>query len=121
VVAHELVHVFALGHEFQRPDRDQHVSYKCENLIGYAEAMKKAQADGKTNEDLCTKPKVMVDYDFPWDCVFGRRIVRDFDTHSITNYPSLVGTNPDIVNKDPKDPENYPWRCRIHSKIPSLG
>ena len=42
MVAHELAYVFALGHEFQRPGRAQHMSYKCENMIGYAEAMKKA-------------------------------------------------------------------------------
>jgi hypothetical protein len=33
---------------------------------------------------------------------------HEFDVHSITNFPSLLGANLDIVNKDPKDPETYP-------------
>ena len=34
-----------LSHEFQRPDRDSFLTYKCKHLIGYEEAKNKADID----------------------------------------------------------------------------
>jgi hypothetical protein len=36
-IAHQIGHVLGLIHEYQRPDRDEHVQFVCSNLEGYAQ------------------------------------------------------------------------------------
>jgi hypothetical protein len=125
--------VFGFLHKFERPDRNKYMVYNCENVFGFEEAYKKARADFFSKPSLCTDPDLMDDYNFPAGKVFvkakGTEGSNQFDYHSITNYPSVLGANPDIVNKDPNNRDNYPlvakdengtkyiFQCHRHTPI----
>ncbi|KAF1959726.1 hypothetical protein CC80DRAFT_489827 [Byssothecium circinans] len=114
--AHELGHVFGLLHEHQRPDRDDYVTFSCDNMYGFDDAWKRAE--GKfTKADFCSKSMVGRPFGFQAD-EFSKDDsdstvtagisgpVYDFD--SIMHYTSDIFSDPAKTEAHPKDASYYP-------------
>ena len=56
-------HVIGLSHEHQRPDRNDYLWFKPKNLVGYDDAVKKADIDEQClfedDDTLATRIKLM--------------------------------------------------------------
>jgi hypothetical protein len=111
-VAHELGHSFGLMHEHSRGDRDNHVQFNRENLIGFDKALEKATADGFTQEELCNHFNVANNYKFDATQYYkwendGMKYSSDYAYDSIMHYNSWQSRNPAIADSDPNNPDKY--------------
>lgn len=57
-MTHELGHAIGLAHEHQRPDRDDWITFHCENLEGYDEAKSKVDGHKAFRSDLTLEERV---------------------------------------------------------------
>jgi hypothetical protein len=57
-------HVLGLVHEHQRKNAESYLSYKCENVNGYDEARKKAEAKRESMDDVCKSAGKCIKYSF---------------------------------------------------------
>ncbi|KAL1610470.1 hypothetical protein SLS60_002138 [Paraconiothyrium brasiliense] len=70
-IAHELGHVLGMSHEHQRWDRDDHILFRCDSLVGIFDAVDGLQADrpGLSEQDaldlLCTDRELAIEYGSP--------------------------------------------------------
>ncbi|KAF1964279.1 hypothetical protein BU23DRAFT_604891 [Bimuria novae-zelandiae CBS 107.79] len=130
--AHELGHVLALVHEHQRPDRDQHVIYRCHKVRGFSDAFQKARYDPKNDlkladweieNKLCNEFAFAKRYGFfgsAFDTEYGGPTqlqsfpLGDYDTKSIMHYDSLTAQTYDL--NDPHACPNNPAECAIVRK-----
>jgi hypothetical protein len=100
-------------HEHSRGDRDNYIQFNCQNLIGFAEALAKATADGFTQDQLCNNINVATRYNFDatqyykWETK-GMQHSSDYDYDSIMHYSSWQSHNPAITDSDPNNPDKYP-------------
>lgn len=81
--------MLGLSHEYQRDDRDDYLSYKCENVEGYADAKARAEPDGVSMDEVSKSDKLCIKYDF----LSGRMFVADMWS-SDTQAPKLVRKGP---------------------------
>jgi len=100
-------------HEHSRGDRDNHVQFNCQNLIGFAEALKKATADGFTEDELCNNFNVANNYKFDATQYYkwendGMKYGSDYDYDSIMHYNSWQSRNPALTDLDSNNPNKYP-------------
>lgn len=110
-MAHELGHVFGLYHEHQRPDAAETVSFNCENLKDYAEALKKHGEPAM--KILCTNGQSARNEDFsasefiPFVTSKIYVVSPSFDKESIMLYSSTAGAisakKPVLTWKEGKD------------------
>ncbi|PSN74024.1 hypothetical protein BS50DRAFT_615004 [Corynespora cassiicola Philippines] len=115
-IAHEMGHLFGLGHEHQRPDRDRYVSFNCTKLPDYPsmEASLARLNDGVSMERLCEDSEISRRYEFsvgqyvkedPLSVAYRHLWDMDFDFDSIMIYSSEQLRN---RNSDPDDWSSYP-------------
>ncbi|PVI00702.1 hypothetical protein DM02DRAFT_707766 [Periconia macrospinosa] len=103
-VAHEIGHVFGMGHEHQRSDRDQHLLYQCGMVQNFAPAFNAAKAanPGMTDDQLMNgicNDKIFA-FRYGFTLVDEYRIFTDspgmsaeFDWESIMLYASPAGAS----------------------------
>ncbi|KAL6703626.1 hypothetical protein ACN47E_009486 [Coniothyrium glycines] len=108
-LAHELGHVFGMVHEHQRWDRDDHVEFRCDNLLGIMDAVDLLQTDAFVDEHtaldmLCSDYELALKYHSPSaDYVKGNGLdphtrptldgQSGFDADSIMMYPSMMNSH----------------------------
>jgi hypothetical protein len=114
-VAHELGHAFGLLHEHQRPDRNDHVVFQCNMIVGYDAVLKRALADGLKEDDIRLNARIATEYGFAVNqFVQNGELVdhgtgsKDYDINSIMHYTSKNFAGPLKYMLHRGDPDWYP-------------
>jgi hypothetical protein len=100
-------------HEHSRGDRGEYIRFNCASLMGYDEALRKATADGFTEDELCNMFNVANHYQFDASQFYkwtneGMQHSTDYDYDSIMHYSSWQSHNPALVAQDSNNLDNYP-------------